>query len=149
MTFVDITIVPVSTERRARYLDFSRRMAAVYRDHGATRVVDYLQADGSTSQDDFHADGVSYDPAELQGIAQVAGARDGESVVVTVTEWASREARDRGNDAATRDPRVLATLDEEPVFDGARVRGGSFEMTMSVGGSDGPTAPTVPRPTDR
>lgn len=132
MTLVDITIVPVPTENKAAYLKFSKRMAAVYRDHGATRIVDYWQAEGAANQADFHADGASYGSDELQGIARAAVANDSESVVVTVMEWPSREARDRGTTAATHDPRVLATLDEEPVFDGHRVLSESFEITMSL-----------------
>lgn len=52
--------------------------------------------------------------------------------MVTVTTWPSREARDRGTAAVTRDPRVLETLDEDPLFDGGRVIGDSFEIAMSV-----------------
>ncbi|MFI7285681.1 DUF1428 domain-containing protein [Streptomyces anulatus] len=132
MTFADITIVPVPSDRKDLYLAFSRRMAAIYREHGATRIVDYWQASNSVSQDDFHADGVSYGPGELQGLASVAGASDLESVVVTITEWPSKDVRDRGTAAATRDPRVLATLDEDPVFDGRRLVADSFEITMSL-----------------
>lgn len=132
MTFADITIVPVAADREAEYLAFSKRMAEVYRDHGATRIVDYWKAETSSTPDDFHADGTSYDPEELKSLADLAGASDSESVVVTVTEWPSREARDRGTAAVIKDPRVTATLDEEPVFDGRRVAGESFEMIMDV-----------------
>lgn len=132
MTFADITVVPVPTDRKAAYLDFSKRMAQVYRDHGAISVVDYWQSSESADQSDFHAEGTSYESGELKSIAGVVGTSAGESVVVTVTTWPSREVRDRGTAAVTQDPRVLATLDEEPVFDGARVVGDSFEAAMSV-----------------
>lgn len=132
MTFADITVVPVATERKAAYLDFSKRMAQVYRDHGAISVVDYWQSSESADPSDFHADGTSYESGELKSIAGLAGAGVGETIVITVTTWPSREVRDRGTAAVTRDPRVLATLDEDPVFDGARVVGDSFEVAMSV-----------------
>jgi uncharacterized protein YbaA (DUF1428 family) len=132
MVIADITVVPVPTERKAAYLDFSKRMAKVYRDHGAISVVDYWQSSESADPADFHADGASYEPGELKSIADLAGTNAGESVVVTVMTWPSREVRDRGTAAATSDPRVLETLDEEPVFDGRRVIGDSFEIAMSV-----------------
>ncbi|MEU5655664.1 DUF1428 family protein [Streptomyces sp. NPDC047737] len=132
MTFADITIVPVPSDRKAAYLAFSRRMADVYREHGATRITDYWQAGVPAGQDDFHADGVTYGPGELRGLASVMGASRLESVVVSVTEWPSREVRDRGNAAATKDPRVLATLDEEPVFDGRRLVAESFEIATGL-----------------
>src|SRR5689334_8602044 len=111
MVIADITVVPVSTERKAAYLDFSKRMAEVYRDHGAISVVDYWQSSESADPADFHADGASYESGELKGIADLARANAGESVVVTVTTWPSREARDRGTAAVTSDPRVLETID--------------------------------------
>lgn len=132
VTFADITVVPVPTERKAAYLDFSKRMAQVYRDHGAISVVDYWQSSESADPSDFHAEGTSYESSELKSIAELVGAGGGESIVVTVTTWPSREVRDRGTAAVTRDPRVTETLDEEPVFDGARVVGDSFEVAMSV-----------------
>lgn len=128
----DITVVPVSSERKAAYLEFSKRMALVYRDHGAISVVDYWQSSGTVDQADFHAEGTSYEQGQLRGIAELVGTSASESVVVTVMTWPSREVRDRGTVAATQDPRVLATLDEDPVFDGGRLIGASFEVAMSV-----------------
>jgi len=95
MTFADITIVPVARDHRGRYLEFSRRMAEVYREHGATRIVDYWQADAPADPAGFHADGASYGPGELRGPADAAAAASSEAVVVTITEWPSRSARDR------------------------------------------------------
>lgn len=132
MVVVDITVVPVPTERKAAYLDFSRRMADVYRDHGAISVVDYWQSGAAADQSDFHADATSYEPGELKSFTELAGAKAEESIVVTVTTWPSPEARDRGTAEVTRDARVLATLDEELVFDGGRVVGDSFEIAMTV-----------------
>lgn len=132
MAIADITVVPVPTERKAAYLDFSKRMAEVYRDHGAISVVDYWQSSEAAEPGDFHADGASYEPGELKSIADLAGANAEESVVVTVTTWPSREARDSGTAAVTSDPRVIETLDEDPVFDGGRVIGDSFEIAMTL-----------------
>lgn len=50
---------------------------------------------------------------------------------MTITEWPSCEVRDRGTVAATKGPRVLATLDEEPVFDGSRLIAECFETLPS------------------
>lgn len=134
MTIAEITLVPVPTDRRAAYVEFSRRMAVVYRDHGALSVTDYWQSSASADQADFHADGTSYEEGELRSIADVVGAPASESVVVSVTVWPSREVRDRGTAAVTQDPRVLATMDEDAVFDGARVTGDVFDIAMSLPG---------------
>ena len=131
MTFVDITVVPVRHDRKDAYIAFAKRMAEVYLDHGAERVVDYWQSGASTDQHDFHAE-TSYSAGDLSGLSEISGATESESVVVTVMDWPSREARDRGTASATEDPRVVSTLDEEPVFDGSRVAGDSFEITMNI-----------------
>lgn len=134
MAFADITVVPVATGRKDAYVAFARRMAEVYRDHGATRVLDCWQEADGASQQDFHADGLEYDEDEMPDLASASGASPEETVVVTVTEWPSRAARDRGVAATTKDPRVQATLDEEPVFDGGRLLADSFEITMDLQG---------------
>lgn len=136
MTFADITIVPVPSDHKDTYLTFSKRMSDVYRDHGATRVTDYWQVGPAANQSDYHADGAPYEQGQFSVLANVAGASDSESVVVTIMEWPSQEARDKGVAAATKDPRVLATLHEDPVFDGRRVIGESFEVTMSLSAND-------------
>lgn len=107
-------------------------MAEVYRDHGATRITDYWQVADPTQPDNFHAEGLTYDQGELLDFAAIMSASTSEAIVVTVTEWPSRGARDAGTAAATSDPRVLATIDEDPVFDGSRVAANSFEIVMDL-----------------
>ena len=134
MSFIDITIVPVPTGSKADYLAFSRRMAEVYRDHGALRVTDCWQVEEASGDADFHAaDAMAgYAPRSLPDFRKLAGAADGQTVVVSFTEWPSREVRDRGVKAVAVDPRVQATLDEEPVFDGAKVVAGGFSVELDV-----------------
>lgn len=133
MAFLDITIVPVATAKKAAYLAFSRRMAEVYREHGALKVTDCWQADGADDED-FHASDAmdDYAPGSLPDFRKLAGAADDETVVVSFTEWPNRDARDRGVKAATTDPRVQATVHEDPVFDGRRLVAGGFRVELVV-----------------
>ena len=133
MPFIDITIVPVRNEQKAAYLDFSRRMIEVYLDHGAVRVTDCWQAAGASAGEDFHAADAmaSYSAGALPDMRSFARAGEGETVVVSITEWESREARDRGVKAVTADPRVQATVTEEPVFDGGRVIAAGFDVELT------------------
>lgn len=131
MTIADITLFPVPSGRKSAYVAFSKRMAEVYRDHGAVSVVDYWQSDRPSDPTEFHAADVSYEAGQLRSIAGLSGALATESVVVSVMIWPSREVRDRGVLAATQDPRVLATLDEDAIFEGARVAGDTFEIVLS------------------
>lgn len=135
MTFSDITIVPVRTDRKAAYLGFSARIAAIYREYGALRIVDCWQSREGSDAADFHAADAmeSYAPNDLPDIRRLAGARDGEEVVVSITEWPSREVRDRAVKAVVADPRIQATVNEEPLFDGRRLIAAGFDVELDVG----------------
>jgi uncharacterized protein YbaA (DUF1428 family) len=134
MTFNDITIVPVRTDRKAAYLEFSARIAEIYREYGALRVVDCWQSDEASNDADFHAADAmkEYSPGELPNMKKLAGAVHGETVVVSITVWPSRDVRDRAVKAVAVDPRIQATMDEEPVFDGKRVIAAGFDVELDL-----------------
>jgi uncharacterized protein YbaA (DUF1428 family) len=132
MTFMDITIVPVPTENKSAYLEFSRRVAAIYQEHGALRVIDCWQAEDASSEADFHAEAAmaAYPAGTLPSFRKLARVADGQTVVVSLTEWPSREARDLGVRGVLADPRIADTIEEEPVFDGSRLIAGGFTVEM-------------------
>ena len=135
MPFCDITIVPVPTHNKLAYLRFSERMAHIYREFGASRVRDFWQDDDASADKNFHAEDAmaTYGVGNLPHFRKLAGAADGETVVVSITEWPNREARDRGVKAVVSDPRIQATMDEEPVFDGGKLVAGGFTVELDVG----------------
>ncbi|MDF2797466.1 MAG: hypothetical protein K0R85_210 [Devosia sp.] len=134
MAFNDITIVLVRTEQKAAYLEFSARIAEIYREYGALRVVDCWQSEEASCDADFHAADAmeAYSPGELPDMRRLAGAGDGETVVVSITEWPSRKVRDRAVKTVVVDPRIQATIDEEPVFDGRRLIAGGFDVELDL-----------------
>jgi uncharacterized protein YbaA (DUF1428 family) len=135
MTFRDITIVPVRADRKAAYLEFSARIAAIYREYGAVRIVDCWQVEAASDGADFHAADAmaTYDPEALPDMRRLAGAREGETVVVSFTEWPSREVRDRAVKAIAVDARIQATMHEDPIFDGGRLIAGGFDVELDLG----------------
>lgn len=134
MPFCDITIVPVPTEKKHAYLRFSERIARIYRELGATRVTDFWHDEEASNDADFHAENAmaTYDTGSLPDFRRLVGAVIGQTVVVSITEWPTRQARDRGVKAAVSDARILATTDEEPIFDGKKVIAGSFSVALDV-----------------
>lgn len=80
MMFNDITIVPVRTDRKAAYLAFSARIAEIYREYGAVRVVDCWQSKDANDAD-FHASDAmeNYAAGELPDMRKLAGADEGET----------------------------------------------------------------------
>jgi uncharacterized protein YbaA (DUF1428 family) len=131
--FNDITIVPVRTDRKAAYLEFSARIAKIYREYGAVRVIDCWQSENSDDAD-FHASDAmdNYAAGELPNMRRLAGADDGETVVISITEWPSKEVRDRAVKAVVVDPRIHATMNEEPVFDGRRLIAAGFDVEYDL-----------------
>ena len=134
MTFNDITIVPVRTDRKPAYLEFSARIAEIYREYGAVRVVDCWQSREASGDANFHAADAmeNYARGDLPDMRRLAGAEDGEEVVVSITEWPSREVRDRAVKAVAIDPRIQATVSEEPVFDGQRLIAAGFDVELDA-----------------
>lgn len=134
MPFCDITVVPVPTHRKREYLQFSERIAKIYRELGASRVVDFWHDEDASNDADFHAENAmaTYDAGSLPDFRKLAGAMNGQTVVVSITEWPTRQARDLGTKAAVSDPRILATMDEEPIFDGKKLIAGGFTVALDV-----------------
>lgn len=134
MPFCDITIVPVPTDKKDAYLQFSKRMGDIYRELGASRVTDFWQDDDASGAPDFHAEDAmaTYDAGNLPGFRKLAGAVDGQTVVVSITEWPTRQSRDSGVKAAVSDPRIQATMDEEPIFDGSKLIAGGFTVELDL-----------------
>lgn len=134
MPFCDITIVPVPTDNKAAYLQFSERISSIYCELGASRVVDFWQDDHASADADFHAENAmaKYGAGSLPNFRRITGAGAGETVVVSVMEWPTRDARDLGVKAAISDPRIQATVNESPVFDGSRMIAGSFTIELDL-----------------
>ena len=73
-----------------------------------------------------------YAAGELPDMRKLAGADKGETVVISITEWPSKEIRDRAVRAVVVDPRIQATMDEEPVFDGRRLIAAGFDVEFDL-----------------
>ncbi|SEW37584.1 Uncharacterized conserved protein YbaA, DUF1428 family [Cognatiyoonia koreensis] len=134
MPFCDITIFPVAANGKEAYLRFSERMAKIYREFGASRVTDFWQDDDASADENFHAEDAmaNYAAGNLPNFRKLAGAAEGETVVVSITEWPDREARDRGIEAVVSDARIQATMAEEPVFDGSKLIAGGFTVELDI-----------------
>ena len=96
---------------RAAYRAMAGRAATVFRDHGATRIVEAWGSDVA--------------PGTTTGFPQAVRLQDGETVVFSWVEWPSKAARDTGGAATMADARMQTPRDALP-FDGKRVIHGGF-----------------------
>ena len=109
--YVDGFVIPVAPDRKQAYFDMARQAAAVFRDHGATRVV---EAWG----DDIRA-------GKVTDFFRAAHAKDGENVVFSWVEWPDKGARDAGSKKVMEDERMKTPPADMP-FDPKRMIFGGF-----------------------
>ena len=116
MTYVDGFVAAVPQANKAAYLDHVREAAALFKDHGAVRMVENWGDDVPEGKvTDFH---------------RSVRKKDDEAVLFSWIEWPSREARDAGMKALMQDQR-MKTLDMP--FDGQRLIFGGFSPIVEHG----------------
>jgi uncharacterized protein YbaA (DUF1428 family) len=119
MTYVDGFVAAVQANKAA-YLDHVREAAALFKDHGAVRMVENWGDDVPAGKvTDFH---------------RSVRKKDDEAVLFSWIEWPSREARDTGMKALMQDER-MKTL--KMPFDGQRLIFGGFSPIIETGSAKG------------
>ncbi len=111
MGYTDGYILPVPDGNKDAYRKMAEKASAVFRDHGATRVVE--------------AWGDDVPAGKVTDYARAAHAKDGETVVYSWVEWPSKEARTAGWEKVMADERMKPDGSATP-FDGARMIYGGF-----------------------
>ncbi len=116
MSYIDGFLAPIlpGTTPEA-YRDFAAKAAVIFRDHGATRVVE-------TWEDDV-ADGKTTD------FRRAVLLKPGEHVVFSWIEWPDKATRDAGMAKVMADPRMQPG-DEPMPFDGPRLIFGGFRTLL-------------------
>ena len=114
MGYIDGMVIPVPAgNSREAYVAFARRTAPIFKDHGATRVVDCW------------ADDVP--DGKVTDFRRAVQAADGETVVFAWIEWPDKATRDAGMKKVGEDPRMLPGSEPIPL-DGRRMIVGGFEV---------------------
>lgn len=116
MSYVDGYVIPVVTTKKDEYRRMAAAAAVIFRDKGATDIVECWADDVP--------DGTVTD------FKRAVAATAEESVVFSWIVWPSKEVRDVGMKAAMEDPR-MAELKDIPV-DGKRMIFGGFEQVVEV-----------------
>jgi uncharacterized protein YbaA (DUF1428 family) len=113
MIYVDGIILPVKAgTSQSAYAAFAEKVAPIFRDHGATRVVDCW--------------GDDVPDGKVTDFRRAVQAGEGETVVFSWIEWPDKAARDAGMAKVREDPRMQPDAIEMPI-DGARMIFGGFQ----------------------
>ncbi|WP_276508890.1 DUF1428 domain-containing protein [Sphingomonas insulae] len=109
--YIDGFLIPARDKQA--YLAMAMRAEAVFRDHGATRVVEAWGDDVAAGK--------------VTGFPQALHLQDGETVVFSWIEWPSKAVRDAGMAKVMADARMQMPPDAMP-FDGKRMVYGGFAL---------------------
>jgi len=112
--YTDGFVVPVPEGKRDAYRELAAKMAKVFRQHGATRVIE--------------AFGDDVPRGEVTDFYRAVKAEDGEGIVFSFIEWPNKQTRDDAWAKIMADE-SLRPQGEMP-FDGKRMFWGGFEVVI-------------------
>lgn len=110
MTYIDGYLVPVPSRNKGVYRDLAKKAAAIFKEYGATRVVECW--------------GDEVPDGKVTDFKMAVKATPEEAVVFSWVEWPSKELRDEGMKKVTADPRMKPSGDMP--FSGERMIYGGF-----------------------
>lgn len=92
MAYVDGYVLAVKTDRQEEYRALAAEVGAIFREHGAERVVECW--------------GDEVPDGEVTSFGDAVKLEADETVVFSWIVWPSKDARDAGNEKVAADPRV-------------------------------------------
>jgi uncharacterized protein YbaA (DUF1428 family) len=114
MSYVDGFVIPVPTENKAAYRDMAAIAAPIFKEFGATRIVECW--------------GDDVPDGKVTDFKRAVKAGAGENVVFSWIVWPSKAVRDEGMKKVMADPRLQPGSDMP--FDGQRLIYGGFEILL-------------------
>jgi uncharacterized protein YbaA (DUF1428 family) len=115
MSFIDGFVVPVGNVGKEAYREHAAAMAKLFREWGATRVVE--------------AWGEDVPEGVLTSFTMAVKREEGESVVFSWIEWPDRATRDAGWQKMMADESMKGS---DMPFDGKRVIWGGFSLLLDA-----------------
>ncbi|GEK74489.1 MULTISPECIES: DUF1428 domain-containing protein [Halomonas] len=115
MSYVHGIVAAVPTANRQAFIEHARKAAAVFKEHGALKVVECW--------------GDDVPEGEVTSFPMAVQCQPDESVVFSWLVWPSREVRDQAMARIMEDPRLSPEVNPMP-FDGKRLIHGGFAMVI-------------------
>ncbi|HUE45711.1 MAG TPA: DUF1428 domain-containing protein [Aestuariivirgaceae bacterium] len=117
MTYVDGFVAAVPTANREKFRKHAADAAAVFKEHGALKVVECW--------------GDDVPDGKVTSFPMAVKCEPGETVIFSWIVWPSRQVRDAGMAKVMADPRIQPDANPMP-FDGKRVIYGGFEVLVEA-----------------
>jgi uncharacterized protein YbaA (DUF1428 family) len=115
MSYIDGFVIPVPADRKDAYRALAAKVAPIYKEFGATRIVECW--------------GDDLPNGKVTDFKRAVKAEEGEAIVFSWIEWPSKEVRDAGNKKLMEDPRMKP---EDMPFDGKRLIWGGFGLLLDT-----------------
>lgn len=115
MDYIEGIVAAVPTKNKDEFIKHASEAAAVFKEHGATRLVECW--------------GDNIPSGEITSFPLAVKCKEDETVVFSWVVWPSREARDTGMEAVMNDSRMSEEINPMP-FDGTRLIYGGFQMIV-------------------
>lgn len=116
MAYIDGYVIPVPAGKKAAYRDLCTSVAEVFKEYGATRVVECW--------------GDDVPDGKLTDFKRAVNAEPGETIVFSWIEWPDKEVRDRASQRMRDDPRMRPS--SEAPFDAKRMIWGGFAPLLDT-----------------
>jgi uncharacterized protein YbaA (DUF1428 family) len=116
MAYIDGVLVAVTTAQKAAYLDYAKKVDAMFKEHGALEVVEGWG-------DDVPDGKVTDFKRAVQATAE-------ETVVFSWIKWPDKATRDAGWDKIMKEEKMQA-VGQMP-FDGKRMVYGGFDVALEI-----------------
>jgi len=116
MPYVDGYVIPIPRKNLRAYRRMATVAGKVWRKHGALQFMECVG-------DDLKVKMVAAFP-------RIAKAKRGETVLFSWIVYKSRADRDRVNARVMKDPRIVAMMNQKPVFDMKRMAFGGFKVLV-------------------
>jgi uncharacterized protein YbaA (DUF1428 family) len=117
MTYVDGFVAAVPTANRQAFRKHAEDAAAVFKEHGAVKVVECW--------------GDDVPEGEVTSFPMAVKRKNDETVVFSWIVWPSRRVRDEAMKKVMADPRLQPAVNPMP-FDGKRMIYGGFEVIVDA-----------------
>lgn len=128
MTYVDGFVLPVPEGKIEAYREMAEKAGKIWMEHGALQYKECVLEDAEPEMPEDAPENCKLTP-----FPDLAGVKDGETVIFAFIVYKSRKHRDEVNGKVMADPRMKEACDENNMpFDPSRMTFGGFKAIVDL-----------------